>query len=188
MFKRPFQELSTFGCRYIPSTSACYLIADATRPSTNYALWLKILLLFFDYDNKQHIAEERFILTPRENDTITLDNFKRYHALETADFKLLAFDSTGGVLFNSYGLPYTLVDNRSLHTGLVLVATFNLDGSPDLAYRVRPLDLFDPWARISGLGKRVAIVMEEFEGIRDTEDRRVWVSNPEGQVCHEITF
>lgn len=174
------QELPTFGCRYVPSTSACYLITEATRPSTNYALWVKTLLLLFDYDNEQHIAEERFTLTPRENDTITLDNFKRYHALETADFELLAFDSAGQVLFNSYGLPYVLADERSLHTGLVLVATFNLNGSPNLAYRVRPLDLFDPWARISGLGKRVATVMEALEGTKDTYDQRVWVSDPEG--------
>jgi hypothetical protein len=39
-------------------------------------------------------------MTPKENDTITLDNFKRYEVLEPADFQILEFNNLGQVLFD----------------------------------------------------------------------------------------
>ncbi|KAJ5546721.1 hypothetical protein N7494_004306 [Penicillium frequentans] len=73
-----------------------YLTADAPKSSTNWALWLKIQLMFYDYNRMWgHVAKETFTITPKKNDFVTLDNIKRYQGLETADFGILAFNNVG---------------------------------------------------------------------------------------------
>lgn len=119
-------------------------------------------------------------MTPRENDTITLDNFKRYEVLEPANYQFLKFNNLGQVLFDWFECPSMLVDERALNTGMVLVATFDVDGTPNLALRVRPLDLFDPFMRMEGLGKDFESSIESLENANDLEDERVWVSHPDG--------
>lgn len=119
-------------------------------------------------------------MTSKENDAITLDNFKRYEVLEPADFQILKFDNLGQVLFNWFECPSMLVDERALNTGMVLVATFGVDGTPDLALCVRPLDLFDQFTRMEGLGKDFESSIESLENANDIDDERVWVSHPDG--------
>jgi hypothetical protein len=102
-------------------------------------------------------------LSPRENDPITLDNFKRYQALETADFNILNFSDTGQVLFDPYHRHSMLVDECALNTGQVLIAKFGLDGASNDIHRAPLLDLFDLYMRIQGLGKIVEDQMEHFQ-------------------------
>lgn len=133
------------------------------------------MLLFYDWDNDGHIADETFVLTPKENDAITLDNFKRYQALETADFDIVKFNSSCHVLFDPFRDTSILVDEYALNTGLVLIAFFGIDGTPKDVYRIRLLDLFEPYARIVGVGKSCKEQMEFFGGDWDTDDQRIWL-------------
>lgn len=50
-----------------------------------------------------HDAKETFTITPKENESVTLDNIKRYQGPETADFGILAFNNVGGgAVYDSY--------------------------------------------------------------------------------------
>jgi hypothetical protein len=42
-----------------------------------------------DFNNEIHIADGIFVLSLRENDHVTLKNFKRYQALKTADLTIV---------------------------------------------------------------------------------------------------
>lgn len=135
--------------------------------------------MLYDFNNDVNIADvniadEIFFMSPRENDAITLDNFKWYQAIETADFNIVKFNRDGQVLFDPHHRHSMLVDDCALSTGQVLIASFGLDGSPTDEYRVRCLDLFDPYLRIQGLGKSVEDQMEHFKSNLGPNDPEHW--------------
>lgn len=132
--------------------------------------------MLYDFNIDIHIADEPFVLTPRENDSITLENFKQYQALETADFNIVTFNSAGQVLFDPHQRHSMLVDECALNTGHVLIAKFGLDGTNEDIYRVRLLDLFDPYMRIQGLGKSVEEQMEHFQSNMALNDPEHWLT------------
>jgi hypothetical protein len=84
------------------------------------------------------------------------------------------FNRDGHVLFDPYQRHSILVDDCALSTGQVLIASFGFDGSPTDTYRVRCLDLFDPYMRIQGLGKSVEDKMEHFKSKLGPYDPEHW--------------
>ncbi|RDW93639.1 uncharacterized protein DSM5745_00961 [Aspergillus mulundensis] len=175
-------ELRAFGCRSpTNTTAACYLITHVPEPgSALHALWVKLLLMFFDYESEFHIAHNVFALSPHDGEAITLDTFKRYQALEPADFRVVQFNELGEAVFGPANGAVIMVDERSLRSGLVIAAQFGVDGTPRNAYRVRPVDLPDAWRRVGSLGKPLGEVMAHFDGDKDEHDPRIWDPYPEG--------
>lgn len=110
--------------------------------------------MLYDFNNDIQIANEPFVLTPRENDSITLENFQQYRALETADFNIVKFNSAGPVLFDPHHRHSMFVDECALNTGHVLIAKFGLDGTNQDIHRVRfwtsliPICEFKAWGKV----------------------------------------
>ncbi|KAJ5087311.1 hypothetical protein N7456_010927 [Penicillium angulare] len=171
------KEISNYGCYYhsklVPWN--LYLTADAPRPSTNWALWLKIQLMFYDYNGMHgHIAKETFTLMPKENDFVTLDNIKRYQGLETADFGIVAFNNIGEAIYDSYHPPPIIVDDYALNTGMVLLFLSYVNGVPYQGYRIRALGFFSLWMPIIGTGKRLEILIQPYGTEQDPMDERIY--------------
>ncbi|KAJ5733775.1 hypothetical protein N7493_002561 [Penicillium malachiteum] len=169
------EEISNYGGYYnrnVPPWNL-YLTADAPRPSTNWGLWLKILLMFNDYNRMWgHVAEETFTFTPKENESVTIHNINRYQSLETADFGILAFNNAGEALYDPYQPQTILVDDFALTTGLVLVVLSYTNGRPRQGYRMRALNFFSIWKLIVGLGKHFEDYIERYGHDVDLNDDR----------------
>ncbi|KAJ5759102.1 hypothetical protein N7520_006258 [Penicillium odoratum] len=152
--------------------------SHAPRPSTNWALWLKIQLMFYDYNRMWgHIAQETFTITPNKNDSVTLDNIKRYQALETADFSILAFTNAGEALYHSYHPPPIIVDDYALNTGLVPLIFSYTNGLPYRGYRIRALNFFSLSLPIIGTGKRLENLIGPYGQEQDPIDERVYFAD-----------
>jgi hypothetical protein len=154
-------------------------ITEAPKPSKNWALWVNILLMLYDFNNDIHIADETFVLSTRENDPLSLENSKRYQALESADFNIVKFNSAGQVLFDPYYRHSMLVGECALNTGQVLIARFCLVGTHEGIHRVRLLGLFDPYMRIQALGKSVEDQMGHFQSNMAPDDPEHWLKEEE---------
>ncbi|KAJ5658731.1 uncharacterized protein N7484_002380 [Penicillium longicatenatum] len=171
------KEISNYGCYYHSKLVPwdLYLTADAPRPSTNWALWLKIQLMFYDYNRMWgHVAKETFTITPRENDFVTLDNIKRYQGLETADFGIVAFNNVGEAVYDSYHPSPIIVDDYALNTGMVLLILSYVNGVPYQGYRIRALNFFSLSLPIIGTGKRLKTLLEPYGQEQDPMDERIY--------------
>ncbi|KAJ5921240.1 hypothetical protein N7466_009566 [Penicillium verhagenii] len=170
-------EISNYGCYYHSKLVPwdLYLTADAPRSSTNWALWLKIQLMFYDYNRMWgHVATETFTITPKENDFVTLDNIKQYQGLETADFGILAFNNIGEAVYDSYHPPPIIVDDYALNTGMVLLILSYVNGVPYQGHRIRALNFFSLSLPIIGTGKRLETLLGVYGQEQDPMDKRIY--------------
>lgn len=139
---------------------------------------MKILLLFYDYDNTWgHVAREIFSITPKEDEPITLDNIKRYCGLESADFGVLGFNSAGEAVYDPLQPAVILVDDYALNTGLVLILFFHTNGTPYKGYRMRALNFFYLWTMVNGLAKRLEDLMIHYGLEQDLLDKRISIDD-----------
>lgn len=131
--------------------------------------------MFYDYNRVWgHVAKETFIITPKENDFVTLDNIKRYQGLETADFGILAFNNVGEAVYDSYHPPPIIVDDYALNTGMVLLILSYVNGVPYQGYRIRALNFISLSLPIIGTGKRLKTLLEPYGQEQDPMDERIY--------------
>jgi hypothetical protein len=125
-----------------------------------------------------HVAEDTYTITPKENDSVTLDNIKRYQGLETANFDIVAFNNVGEAVYDSLHPSPIIVDDYALNTGLVLLVLSYVNGVPYEGYRIRALNFFSLWELILGLGKRLDVLLEPYGGAgQDPVDERIYFDN-----------
>ncbi|KAJ5707619.1 hypothetical protein N7488_007420 [Penicillium malachiteum] len=178
------EEISNYGGYYNRNVTPwnLYLTADAPRPSANWGLWLKILLMFNDYNRTWgHIAEETFTITPKENEPVTIYNINRYRGLEAADFGIVAFNNAGEALYDPIQPHSIIVDDFALNTGLVLVVLSYANGKPHRGYRMRALNFFEISRLIVGLGKHLEDYIERYGNDVNLNDARI-------PSCIEVEF
>jgi hypothetical protein len=127
--------------------------------TTDWARWIKFVILLYNYDIEaghclfdDHIPSEA-TLNPETTTTPSIEDFKSWEDLETANFLSIYLTHTGYVINYGYAGPYMLVDEEGLRTGRLTLVEYEINGTVKDTLHVRPFNMRMPHMYASTLGK-----------------------------------